>query len=113
MDTNGRLAALGYGGGFWRWECEHGDGFDDVEASAAKELVNDRLVQAAGVEFDADSLFGLVDGEAADTIDLADLSHGQSGGLGRRRSVAIQNIKLGHGSMIPARPAGEGLARLP
>ena len=74
--------------------------------------MDDGLVQAAGVVLDADGLFGFVEDQAADAVDLAYLAHGESGRLGWRRSVAIQNVKLCHGIDDTSAAMGDGLARL-
>jgi len=93
-----------------RRKREHGDGFDDVEAGTAEELVDGGLVQAGGVVFDADGLLRLVEGEAADTVDFADLRQGQGGCLRGGDSVAVQDVKLGHVSIISA-GVGRGVRR--
>jgi hypothetical protein len=74
-----------------RW-VEHGERFDDVEAGAAEELVDDGLGEAGGVVFDADGAGGLVEGELADTVDLADAGDGQGSGLRGLRSVAVEDV---------------------
>lgn len=81
---------------------EHWHGFDDIEARAAQQLVYDRLTEAGGVIFDADGLFGFVEFDAADPVDLSDFRDGKDGGLGRGHTVAVQDVKLGHGTMIAA-----------
>ena len=86
----------------WERRREHGHGFDDIEAGAAQELVDDRPGEAGGIVFDADGLFGFVEFDAADPVDLADFRDGKDGGLGRGHSVAVQDVKLGHGTMIAA-----------
>lgn len=92
---------------------EHGHGFDDVEAGAAQKLVDDRLGEAGGVVLDADGLFGFVQRDATNAIDFADFCDGKGSGLGGWHSVAVQNIKLGHASMIAAaRAYGESIRRI-
>jgi hypothetical protein len=91
-----------YGLGLRERRREHGHGFYDVEAGAAQELVNYRLGKAGGVVLDADSLFCFAQLDAADSVDFADFSDGKGGGLSGRHSVAVQDIKLGHASMIAA-----------
>jgi hypothetical protein len=88
--------------GLWERSGEHGHGFYDVEAGAAQELVNDRLGEAGSVVLDADGLFSFAEFDAADSIDFADFGDGKGSGLGGGRSVAVQDIKLGHASMIAA-----------
>lgn len=75
---------------------EHGHGLYDLEAGAAQELVDDRPGEAGGVVLDADGLLGFVELDATNTVDFADLGDGKGGGLGGRRSVAVQDVKLGH-----------------
>ena len=60
-------------------------------------------VEAAGVIFDTDGPGALVDGEAADAVDLADFGEGEDGRLGGRNSVAVEDVKLSHRVMIPVR----------
>lgn len=81
---------------------EHGHGFYDIETGAAQELVDDRLGEAGSVVLDADCLFGFAEFDAADSVDFADFGDGQGSGLGGGRSVAVQDVKLGHASMIAA-----------
>ena len=93
---------LGGGGGVcgrwgWRRGGEHGEGFEDVEAGAAEELADDGFGEAGGVVLDADGLFGFLEVDAADAVDLAQIGDGKGGGFGRGRAVAVQDIKLGHG----------------
>ena len=76
----------------WRWWVEHGERFDDVEAGAAEELVDDGLGEAGGVVFDADGAGGLVERELADAVDLADAGDGQGCGLRGLRSVAVEDV---------------------
>jgi hypothetical protein len=67
-------------GWWWRWRrrgCGEGHSFDDVEAGAAQELVDDRLGEAAGVELNADGLLGLVELYEAYAVDLAHPGHGE------------------------------------
>jgi hypothetical protein len=85
------------GGGWWvgwRWRrwVEHGERFDDVEAGSAEELVDDGLGEAGGVVFDADSAGRLVEGEFADSVDLADAGDGQGCGLRGLRAVAVEDV---------------------
>jgi hypothetical protein len=75
---------------------DEGDGFDDIEAGAAEQLVDDGAGEAAGVVLHADSPGGLVDSHPADAIDIADLGEREDGVLGRWRTVAIENVKLSH-----------------
>jgi hypothetical protein len=63
----------GWGG---RGRGEHGQGFDDVEAGSAEELVDDGLGEAGGVVLDADSAGGFVEFELADAVDLAEAGDG-------------------------------------
>ena len=81
---------------------EHRHGFYDVEAGAAQELVDDGLGEAGGVVLDADGLFGFAEIDASDSVDFADFGDGKGCSLCGRRSVAVQDIKLGHASMIAA-----------
>jgi hypothetical protein len=97
----------------WR---EHWQGIDDIEASTAQHLVNHRLGQAGGVVFDADGLLGFVEFELANAIDLTKPGYGKGCRLGRRSSVTIENVKLGHSlddssEPIPAR-GGAGVCRI-
>lgn len=62
--------------------------------------MDDWFGEAAGVVFDANGLLRFVEFHAANAVDLAHLCHGQRGGLGRWHSIAVQNVKLCHGSMI-------------
>jgi hypothetical protein len=86
----------------WERRREHGHRFYDIEAGTAQELVDDRLGEAGGVVLDADGLFCFAELEAANSVDFADFCDGKGGGLGGVRSVAVQDIKLGHASMIAA-----------
>jgi hypothetical protein len=81
---------------------EHGHGFYNIEAGAAKKLVDDRLGQTGGVVLYADGLFGFAEIDASDSVDFADFGDGKGCSLGGRRSVAVQDVKLGHASMIAA-----------
>jgi hypothetical protein len=81
---------------------EHGHGFYDVEAGTAQELMNDRLGEARGVVLDTDRLLGFAELDATDSVDFANFGDGKGGSLGGGRSVAVQDIKLGHRTMIPA-----------
>ena len=81
---------------------EHGDGFNDVQTCAAKKLVNDRLVEAAGVVLDPHGSGGFIQRHVAYSVDLANLCHGESSGLCWGHTVTIQDIKLCHVSIIPA-----------
>ena len=92
-NVDGGKSGGGWLGGWWwrRW-VEHGEGFDDVEAGAAEELVDDRLGEAGGVVFDADCAGGLVEGELADAVDLADAGDCQSCGLRGLRSVSVEDV---------------------
>ena len=94
-----KYAIGGKSGGGWRlgwwwrrWWVEHGERFDDVEAGAAEELVDDRLSEAGGVVFDADGAGGLVEGELADAVDLADAGDGQGCGLRGLCAVAVEDV---------------------
>lgn len=64
--------------------------------------MNDGFGEPGGVVLDADHLLGFAEFDAADTIDFADFGDGKGGGLGGGRSVAVQDIKLGHALMIAA-----------
>ncbi len=90
--------ALGYGSDVRRWSGrgEQGHGFDDIEAGAAKQLVDDGLGQAGGVVLDADGLGALVEEEPADAVDLAEAGDGKCGGLAGGRAVAVEDVELGH-----------------
>jgi hypothetical protein len=84
----------GCGLDWWRrrgW-VEHGERFYDVEAGAAEELVDDGLGEAGGVVFDADGAGGLVEGELADAVDLADAGDGQGCRLRGLRAVAVEDV---------------------
>jgi hypothetical protein len=89
------------GGLLGRWvgdgERDEGDLFDDVEAGAAEELVDDGLGEAAGVVLDTDGFFPFAEVEAADAVDLAEAGDGQGGGFGGGSSVAVEDVQLGHG----------------
>ena len=97
-----RERKLGCGGWCRRWSCEHRDGLNDIQPCAAKKLVNDGLVEAAGVELDPYGPGGFIERHLAYSVDLAYLSHGKRSGLGGRHSVTIQDIKLCHISIISA-----------
>ena len=88
--------------GLGRRRSNHRHGFNDVETGAAEQLVDDWLGEAGGIVFDADGLFGFAEVDAAHSVDFADLCDGKGGSLGGRRSVAVQDVKLGHASMIAA-----------
>ena len=83
----------GWLGGWRRWGwVEHGERFYDVEAGAAEELVDDGFGEAGGVVFDADGAGGFVEGEFADTVDLADAGDGEGCGLRGLGAVAVEDI---------------------
>lgn len=93
------------GGLDWWWWCgwgEHGQRFDHIEAGTAEKLVDDGLGEAGGVVFDADGLLRLVEVELADAVDLAQVGDRERCRFRWRHSIAVQNIKLGHGLMIAA-----------
>ncbi len=75
---------------------DEGNFFDDVEAGAAEELVDDGLGEAAGVVFEADGLFRFAELEAADAVDLTEAREGHDGGFGGGRAVAVEDVQLGH-----------------
>ena len=98
------------GGGFGGRELgrDERDLFDDVEAGAAEELVDEGLCEAAGVVLHADGFFLFLEVDLADAVDLAKIGDGHGCGFGGWRSKAVQDVKLGHmGMMIAVR----GLAR--
>ena len=70
--------------------------------------MNDGLGEAGGVVLDADGLFGLVEGEMADSVDLANAAEGHHGGLCRRSAVAIHYVKLRHGFDFTSEACGRG-----
>jgi hypothetical protein len=72
------------------------DALGDVEAGAAEELVDYRLGEAGGVVLDAYGLFGFVDGEVADSVDLADAGDRQDGGFCWLCVVTVENVELRH-----------------
>ena len=59
----------GYRLGGW-WGAE-GEGLDDVETSAAKELMDDGFGEAGGVVLYADGFGGFVELELSNAVDLA------------------------------------------
>src|SRR6185312_10379121 len=81
-------------------EREHGHGFDDIEARPAQKLVNGGLAEAGSIVLDADRLLVFAELDAADAVDFADFGDGEGGCLGGTRSIAIQDVKLGHKTMI-------------
>ncbi len=87
---------VGYGKG------DEGDLFDDVEAGAATELVDDGFGETAGVVLDPDGLFRLAQIDTADAVDLAKASDGHGCGFGWGDTVAVEDVKLGHTGMIAA-----------
>jgi len=84
--------------GGWVGDRRRGEGdlFDDVEAGAAEELVDDGLGEAAGVVLDTDGLFGLAELEAANAVDLAQAGDSHGCSFGRRHAVAVEDVQLGH-----------------
>jgi len=85
-----------------------GDAFDDFEAGAAEELMDDGLGEAGGVVFYADGFVGLVEFGAADAVDLADAGQGHHGCLCGWGTVAVHYVKLRHGGILAS--LGVGLA---
>ncbi len=101
------LAGSGWEGFWRRRRRRQGKGLDDVEASAAEELVDDGLGEAAGVVLDPHRLLHLVEVDLADAVDLAEAVDGHRGGFGGHRAVAVEDVELGHGSMVAEEIAGE------
>lgn len=66
-------------------------------------------IEASGVVFDADGSCTLVDGKATDTVDFADFGESEDGWLGGRDSVAVKDVKLSHGTMIPVQVEGDSV----
>ncbi len=94
LDRRGWRGVFGLG--------DHGDGFDDVEAGAAEELMDDRAGEATGVVFHADRFGGFIECHAADAVDVADLGKGKHGPLGGWGSIAVEDVKLGHTAILSA-----------
>lgn len=92
-----RRGALRGGGGLWGGGGgEEGEALGDVEAGAAKELVNDGFGEAGGIVLDEDGAFGFAEIDAADTVDLAQAGDSAGGGLGGLGAVAEDDVDGGH-----------------
>jgi hypothetical protein len=58
--------------GWWgRRRSEEREGFDDVEAAAPEELMDDGFGEARGVVLDADGLLSFVEFEFSNSVDFA------------------------------------------
>jgi len=100
-----RLGDRGLNRGRRRDVCrvsDHGDGFDDVEAGAAQQLVDDGAGEAAGVVLDTDGLGRLVEFHAADTVDVADLGEREHGAFGGRNAISVEDVELSHELILSA-----------
>ena len=88
------------------WGVE-GLAVEDVEAGAAQELVDDGLGEAGGIVLDADSLFGFVERDAADAVDLAQTGDGEDGLLGGQDAEVVDHVDCCHMGILAAVVGGE------
>ena len=72
------------------------DLLDEVEARAPKHLVDSGLGEAAGIVLDSYGFCGFVQSNPPDAVDLTQAGDGHGCRFGRRDTVTIEDVELGH-----------------
>jgi hypothetical protein len=88
----GLLWRFGHGGSRFFLGRNEGQLLDDGEAGLAEHLVDGRAGEAGGVVLDADGLPLLVDLDAADPVNLAEIAQGGHGGFGGMAFVTVEGF---------------------
>jgi hypothetical protein len=90
----------------WLWERKRkqGDRFDNIKSSPAQKLLNGGFAQAGSIVLNTNHLLVFAELDAANAVNFADFGNGKNGCLGGARPIAIEDVKLGHKTMIAAVP---------